>query len=542
MSQANANALSATYLIDVLFRHKKKAILVFLAVLCSAVFLALFSPRTYQSEAKLFVRESIALDPTATVGSTVAMQRSQDSEINSVVEILGSRQIRKGVVAKVGAEKIVERDREINIVLRTINNTMSKPRSLLRSLLDSAAEQSPTDDNQNLIDPNPTGEPSPTVTEELAILRLADTTTAAATANSNVVTITAKAGSRRLAQTIAQSTVDAFIQEHVRLNRTDASFDFFVEQTVRSDDKLRQKLRQLEQLKSKHGILSVEGEREALQAKLQDIELAAMQADRELAYTGTKIGELERATANLGPQIVTESMDGLFDAAHASMRSQLYELEIREGELLQTYVDTHPMVTAVRNQREALAKILDSQPKERTHTTRAINPTWQALKLDLEQRRADSLALRARRELLDEQLIVAHQELEALNGYESRIRNLQRDVEVAEANYRIHADRLEQARIDAALGTKSISNVKVLQPASYVRKAVSPKTMIIFPAGILVGFLAALSVAVLAESMDDSLRTAEQTETCLGVPVVLTIPDSSRFEQQFAEGARYGST
>ena len=66
-------------------------------------------PRTYLSESKLVIRigrESVGLDPTATTGETVMLQKTQDEEVNSAVNILTSREVLERVVEKIGADRI----------------------------------------------------------------------------------------------------------------------------------------------------------------------------------------------------------------------------------------------------------------------------------------------------------------------------------------------------------------------------------------------------------------------------------------------------
>jgi uncharacterized protein involved in exopolysaccharide biosynthesis len=252
---------------------------------------------------------------------------------------------------------------------------------------------------------------------------------------------------------------------------------------------------------------------------------------------------LEDALTHVENEIVAASLSGVGNEAHIAMRAQLYQLEVREGELRQIYVDTHPMVLAIQRQREALAKILDQQPEVRTQITQAPNPTWQAIKLQLEQQRVDALALEAQRALLTKQLENARRELELHNVREVEIAALQREVDLVEANYRLQNEKLEQARIGAELGSKDISSVNVVQPASYVRKPVGPKKTQVLFAGFSMGILAALGVALMAEYLDPTLRTAEQTETYLGIPVVMTMPRKSRFEREPSiKGARHAAS
>lgn len=97
-------------LAEILFRHKKKSMSCFALFLLATVAAILIWPRTYKSEAKLFVRvgrETVSLDPTATIGQTQTVQRSQETDINTALDILGSHMIAEKVVAQLGEQKIL---------------------------------------------------------------------------------------------------------------------------------------------------------------------------------------------------------------------------------------------------------------------------------------------------------------------------------------------------------------------------------------------------------------------------------------------------
>src|SRR4051812_49788613 len=75
-----------------------------LGMVVAAVVGTLLMPRTYYSEARLFVRfgRENQVDPTASGGQMVSLYESRESEINSLIEILKSRAICDRVVSELG--------------------------------------------------------------------------------------------------------------------------------------------------------------------------------------------------------------------------------------------------------------------------------------------------------------------------------------------------------------------------------------------------------------------------------------------------------
>ena len=96
--------------IQLFFRHWKKILGFATVTLVLAMGIIVVYPKKYVSEAKLYVRmgrENVALDPTVTTAQTVMVQRTQENEINSLLDILGSRWMAEKVVDAVGVEKIL---------------------------------------------------------------------------------------------------------------------------------------------------------------------------------------------------------------------------------------------------------------------------------------------------------------------------------------------------------------------------------------------------------------------------------------------------
>lgn len=78
---------------------------------------------------------------------------------------------------------------------------------------------------------------------------------------SGVITVTAKAESPELAQRILQLTIDSFRVQHLRMNHTVGSYEFFVEQVAEGKRQLSRASEELRQAKDRLGISSIEGQR-----------------------------------------------------------------------------------------------------------------------------------------------------------------------------------------------------------------------------------------------------------------------------------------
>ena len=82
---------------------------------------------------------------------------------------------------------------------------------------------------------------------------------------------------------------------------------------------------------------------------------------------------------------------------------------------------------------------------------------------------------------------------------------LERELELARANYRKYAENLEQARIDQELEVAKISSLNVMQPPSLSITPISPQPLATLALGAAASILAAVAVALFAERRRERL-------------------------------------
>jgi uncharacterized protein involved in exopolysaccharide biosynthesis len=514
MTETHASASWPRDLLGIAFRHWKK-----IGAFCALTFgvavgIIVFYPRTYVSEAKLYVRigrENATLDPTATTGETLAIRIDQQNEINSLLDILECRGMAERVVDVVGVERILANGSSNR---KEAASSAFSPTHLLDSFRASLKRL------KALVS-------DPISDREIAVSSVEQMTEVRAPKESTVITIVCKAGSTDLAQQTTSAMTEVFLKEHLRLSRTKGTHQFFAKQSKQLHEQLKEASEELGARKSEFGLLTVEGKRLIVEEELKTVKLEILGTQRGLSASQARVRSLQEQLALLSPE-VTETMTGVSHAAWDSMRESLYELEIRESAMRSKYTDEHPELRAIAEQRREVSQILEGQPQERTHATRILNPTYQILEAELLREGADVVSLQARKELLGRQYTEVLEELESLNDQDLQITELQRHVELLEANYRIHAEKLEQARIDEALETQRISSINIVQPATFVGKPVSPKKRLALLLAIVVSVFGGLGIALVSENLDQTLHTPEEAEAALDLPVLVSIPRTRR--------------
>ncbi len=341
VSQTNPSLgefMSIPAALRILRKYRWSTLGIFASILFIVFVAANMAPKTYQSEAKLFVRvgrESVSLDPTATTGQMISVYESRENEINSVVDVLQSRVILESVVERIAPQ--------------------------LRN------EQATTQ----------TGQKVARLQNDKMIRELERSIEVIHSKKSNVITVTAKAQSPELAQTILKEALAAFREQHLRINRTQGSFEFFQGQKSQLEKKLNTARTNFRDAKNKYGLITIEGHRKNLEDQIQSLELAIMENDRERFSTKAELHAIEEMKKNTLPELQVQSVTGFFNDAKEQTREHLHQLELEHQKLSAKYTERQSQVRSVKAKIDAARHPChttagqfskDSSPKSRLPT------------------------------------------------------------------------------------------------------------------------------------------------------------------------------
>ncbi|MCA9224877.1 MAG: hypothetical protein KDA47_04670 [Planctomycetales bacterium] len=496
-----------------MWRHRKKAVITFVAVLVATMVALAVYPRSFDSESKLFVRlgrESVTLDPTATTGETIPVSESRENEVNSILEVLRSRGLAEKVVDRLGPSVVLGDELEEG------GGEPKKPSLLARARAQVGGAVAwaklwiepagPIDDREKAI----------IELQKLYVER---------PKKSNIIVVSYQTSSPELAQRIVSTVVDVYRDEHVRINRTPRSYEFFKSQEALLAKQVEERAASLRDAKNSMQLASIDGKRLLIETDIMETTTRLRVLEADLEATQARVDSLDESLVKLPERVTAEEVSGHPNVALDNMRDTLFSLELREKELLAKYQEEHPLVISTRQQLAESRRIVAELPAERTQSTSKINPARESQELKLLDERTKQNALLAEVAELREHQGRLLAELETLNGDEVQLRELQREFDIAETNYRVYQGKLEQARITQAMEADRISNVTVTQEATISRRPASPKKREVAALGLVLAALSSVGVVMLAEASKRTFRTAEQIERMLELPVLIRLPD-----------------
>jgi polysaccharide biosynthesis protein PslE len=499
MRHLAGTAISLREICQTLFRHKKKIALVAILILAIASGITLFIPRVYRSQAKLLIRlgrENAALDPTVTFGQApvVAVPSSREDDVNSALEILTSRFLLERVVDAIGAQAILGR-----VALRA--DQVGRPP-----------------------DPETPSQGDGDVDRPLAIAKLARKLDVASVKKSNILTISYDGPSPEVSQAVVNRLIDSYIERYAHLHRTPGAHHFLSEQTMRLKTQLNQTEESLRTLKDRTGVYSPEGQRQLLVARLGLLEDELLRTMALKAATEAEVKALRARLAQLPKTQVLSSTTGFPNAVAELMRGQIFSLALKELDLLARHGEAHREVELGRKQLATAQEALTKEERGRDQVTVGPNRAYEDAELSLLRQEVQLASLQAKAVELLKERDQEQAALQQFNRSELDISRLQRELELQSVQYRKYADNLEQAEIDRELETGRLSNISLVQPATYDAEPVRPRPLLYMGLAAMIAVVAGCGLAVVAENLDHTLKTPEDVEAVLGLPVVASLP------------------
>jgi uncharacterized protein involved in exopolysaccharide biosynthesis len=188
--------------------------------------------------------------------------------------------------------------------------------------------------------------------------------------------------------------------------------------------------------------------------------------------------------------------------------------------LRQRYTDEHPEVRALTGR---IAR-LEKQP-----AVVVPDPTRAAMAGQLAQARQEVLNLKTRILGIDRRIAEVQSRVDHAPRTEQELASLTRDFQKLNENYLA----LLNKKLDAQMAQKLEERWKgerfrILDPAYLPEQPISPNRVLYAAAGAGLGLLAGLALALSAELLDRSVKSARQLQGAIPYPVVATITHIDR--------------
>lgn len=337
--------------------------------------------------------------------------------------------------------------------------------------------------------------------------------------DTEILKIKVTAKSPEEAEWVANTLVNTFLERMTFLVRAEQSnVRVFIGQRLQeSKQELEQSEEALQEYKTQQKIVDPAEETKAMLTKLSDIDKLAAQNKADLAAAQATLGVTQQ-------QLNQEKSGFVADSPLIQQyKGKLADEEVQLVTLIANYTDKHPQVEATRAAIEATKVKLNTEiARVISADAPSMNPIHIGLVQGKIQAEAQIAAGSAQNQAINSIVSASEQELGTLPVKEQGLMKVMRNASVNQEIYIMLAKRYEEARISEVMEP---TEVQVIDVAIAPDKPIKPKKILNVLIAAICGLFVGTGWAFLKEYMHKTIRTAEDVQQYLDMPVMGSIPD-----------------
>jgi succinoglycan biosynthesis transport protein ExoP len=451
-------------IIKTIKKRRGMIIKIFLGMVALAVIISFLIPPTYEAETNLRIKQPKGLANSLLGDLPMGNSGATKQLMSTYAEILKSRTVVQAVIDKVYANETDEK--KIPAYDQMLNRITTQP------------------------------------VKDTEILK---------------IKVTAK--SPEEAELVANMLVDTFNERMTYLVRSEQTTirEFIGERLKESKKELEQAETVLEKYKREQKIVAPEEETKAMVDKFAAIDKLAAENTVAMASAQARLGTAQQQLNKEKPGFVADS------PLIQQYKLKLAELEVKLVSLSSNYTEKHPEIMATR------AAITETNGRLTGEISRVINadapsmnPIHQGLVQSQIESEAEISARTAQSQAIKGIISSSEQELNKLPAKEQGLAKVMRDAAVNQEIYIMLAKRHEEARISEVMQP---TDVQIIDVAIAPEKPISPKKALNVVITAILGIFVGTGLAFLLEYMNKTVRSTDDVQQYLDLPVLGSIPD-----------------
>lgn len=258
--------------------------------------------------------------------------------------------------------------------------------------------------------------------------------------------------------------------------------------------------------KQQEKVFSIEGKQDVITRQIQDVNSSYLETRNKRMELDTKIAELERLSKGRrnysGARILLEN------ELISSLHRQLVEDEVELNRLSKVFKEKHPQIVQLSGKIDKTRAKLNEE-----------------LNREMENLRTQRKVLFSKEEMLLQNISDFENSALDTNKKELNYQILQRNVETNKKLYDTLLEKIKTSDIEENL---DVSNIRIAEKAVTPAAPVKPNKKMNLILGAVLGLMAGIGLAFLREYMDQSLRTEDDVQKHIGLPVLSVIPEAEK--------------
>ena len=326
-------------------------------------------------------------------------------------------------------------------------------------------------------------------------------------AMSNIILVTLTSEKPKAAAIVLDRLLDTYVKHHNYAFTKEERTRFFEEQALGYRAKLEAAEKKLKGFQTKSSIIDFAKQNEANIEFLSDLRRELEKAEVLYDEIRSRIQILRKSLAeNEHDIVITEAMRTF--PSIIELEKSITSLLVKRSEIGSNFTPSSRVYKEVERQIKALRGEIRNEIIKSTKTDE--------LELNI---------LLARQKSLKNKIDRLQVEADSLKQKERILQELEREVELFGNNYMLYASKTEEARIYDEREKLDLANVSIADKANVPVKPVFPNRILLLVISVFVGFFAALGTPFVLEFFDHRLKSSEEVECLLSLPVVCAFPE-----------------
>ena len=354
----------------------------------------------------------------------------------------------------------------------------------------------------------------------------------------NLINVKLLGASPQAASEQLKKVIDAYFEERSGAATSTGAEGFFDRQVKDKSRELAETQKAITDFEVLHHLANLDD-----QKKLQVTHIAGLQeqfadAGTAMARQRSKEEAEKRYLASIPNRLQTTERTITNQYSQERLNTSLVELQNRRTELIRLYPETDRQVIEIN---EKIATTQRAIAAAATHpaaeASSDVNPVWQQLRSQVASASGELSGLTAQHAQLEAELKAAQARLRELEDATAPNAELQRRLEQAQADYRLYAQKRDEARIAGELDKEKMFDVSLVQAPVSSPRAERPKPALYLASGLAFALLLGTLLALYTDTSAEQVFTPAQLDALTGTRALAVLADEQDANQELGSGS-----
>lgn len=336
-----------------------------------------------------------------------------------------------------------------------------------------------------------------------------------------ILTLTVETNNPASAQMVVNNYIGRLIDWNLKKKRAEVTSvkDFVENQLKVFETKLNTAEEALQEYKEKNSMISLSETSTQILSRMTEAEIAYNQAKAEREALEQRKHYIEQKKLEIAPSLTLPQ-----SSMSQELKNELTKLEEQYSSIqLHQSDDNKKEELAIKEKIDLIKQQLISELSRNARRENLLDPLSQSRNLLQESITldVDLETFKARENGLKKILNEYEAQLQSLPRQELQLAHLIREKDVNDRVYSILLEKREEARITEAA---KVGDIHIIDPAERPLKPIKPDKRMNLAMGFIVGIGLGIVLAFFFNSLDTSLKSQEDIERHVGLPLLASIP------------------